>query len=253
MAVDETILEVVGRGDSPPVLRLYAWDPPCLSLGYAQPFMDAETARLVERGWDIVRRPTGGRAILHTDELTYAVIAPSSEPLLAGGVLQSYQRLGQALLAAFKELGLPVEMKAQEEGMTRNRNPVCFEVPSTCEIMMNGRKLVGSAQSRRREGVLQHGSIPLKGDLRRIVQVLHFRSENERSQAADRLTDHAVTVEEALHHTVTWDSVAHALIGAFNRVHSLEFHENPLSPLEESRATELVEKKHAHPAWLNRV
>src|SRR3989337_4154135 len=80
MALDESILEQIGRGASLPTLRLYAWDPACLSLGHAQPFADVDMTRLKERGWEVVRRATGGRAILHTDELTYSVIAPNDEP-----------------------------------------------------------------------------------------------------------------------------------------------------------------------------
>jgi len=87
MAVDESILEHTQskRGASLPTLRLYAWDPACLSLGHAQPFADVDRARLNGRGWDVVRRPTGGRAILHTDELTYSVTGRVQEPWLAGG------------------------------------------------------------------------------------------------------------------------------------------------------------------------
>src|ERR1041384_4412874 len=113
MAVDQAILEHIGRGESLPTLRLYAWEPACLSLGHAQPFTDVDTARLQARGWELVRRPTGGRAILHTDELTYSVTGSAEEPLLAGSVLESYNRLAQALLFAVKSLGLPVEMKEQ--------------------------------------------------------------------------------------------------------------------------------------------
>src|SRR5512144_1550384 len=111
MAADEAILEHIGRGESLPTLRLYAWDPACLSLGQAQPIADVDSARLQARGWEVVRRLTGGRAILHTDELTYSVIGSAAEPVLAGSVLESYNRLAQALLFAVKDLGLPVEMK----------------------------------------------------------------------------------------------------------------------------------------------
>src|SRR5512140_660191 len=88
MAVDEAILEFAARGAVLPTLRLYAWDPPCLSLGYAQPSSDVDLETLRRRGWDLVRRPTGGRAILHTNELTYSVSGPQHEPRLAGGVLE---------------------------------------------------------------------------------------------------------------------------------------------------------------------
>jgi len=100
MAVDQAILEHIGRGESIPTLRLYSWQPPCLSLGYAQPFADVDVARLNERGWDVVRRPTGGRAILHTDELTYSITAPNDEPRVAGSILESYNRLAGAVIAS---------------------------------------------------------------------------------------------------------------------------------------------------------
>ena len=90
MAVDEAILETVRQHAALPTLRLYAWQPACLSLGYAQPFADANLDALAQNGWQIVRRPTGGRAILHTDELTYSVIAPLDEPRV-GGLSLSYQ------------------------------------------------------------------------------------------------------------------------------------------------------------------
>src|SRR5512134_3495582 len=146
MAVDEAILEraQAGRGESRPTLRLYAWEPACLSLGQAQPIADVDRARLQVRGWDVVRRVTGGRAILHTDELTYSVTGRANEPMLAGGVLESYSRLAQALLLAVKNLGLPVEMKAGKANDHPIPNPVCFEVPSTYEITVSGKKLIGS-------------------------------------------------------------------------------------------------------------
>ena len=174
MAVDEAILQNIGRGDSPATLRLYAWNPACLSLGHAQPFADVDPARLKERGWEVVRRATGGRAILHTDELTYSVTGSAEEPLLTGGVLESYNRIAQALLLAVRNLELNVEMKEGRENDHALPNPVCFEVPSTYEITVNGKKLIGSAQARKKEGVLQHGSLPLTGDLTRICQALVF-------------------------------------------------------------------------------
>ncbi len=114
-----------------PTLRLYAWDPPCLSLGHAQPFADVDTKRLQQHGWEVVRRATGGRAILHTDELTYSVIAPNNEPRVEGSVLESYNRLAQALLLAVKSLEVPVEMNEEKVDSVASLNPVCFEVPST--------------------------------------------------------------------------------------------------------------------------
>jgi lipoyl(octanoyl) transferase len=253
MAVDEAILEHIGRGESPATLRLYAWDPACLSLGHAQPFADVDRARLKEHGWDVVRRATGGRAILHTDELTYSVTGSADEPVLAGGVLESYNRLAGALLLAVKILGLPVEMKEGKADGATAPNPVCFEVPSTYEITANGKKLIGSAQARKKEGVLQHGSLPLTGDLTRICQALTFESEGARVNAAQRLLARATTVESALERAVSWEEAAKAFIHAFEEQLELCFEKGELSESESRRADELVREKYAHPSWTERV
>ena len=255
MAVDEAILEhVPARSDrSIPTLRLYAWDPACLSLGHAQPFADVDGSRLKERGWEVVRRATGGRAILHTDELTYSITGRAEEPVLAGGVLESYNRIAQALLLAVKDLGLPVEVKEHAGESPTNVNPVCFEVPSTYEITVNGKKLIGSAQARKKEGVLQHGSLPLTGDLSRICQALVFENEAARESAAQRLLQRATTVESALGHTVNWETAAQAFIHAFESQLGVCLERGELSESESKRAEELVRDKYDHPSWTERV
>ncbi|MGD0612573.1 MAG: lipoate--protein ligase family protein [Anaerolineales bacterium] len=250
MAVDEAILEAVWRRTSLPTLRLYAWEPPCLSLGYAQPLSDVDLPRLQAHGWDLVRRPTGGRAILHTDELTYSVAAPPDEERLAGTVLEAYHRLALALLEALHRLGLPAEIQERSAALQGpNTNPVCFEVPSSSEIIIGGKKLVGSAQARRREGVLQHGSLPLTGDLTRILEVLVFPDEGARGRAAARLLGRATTVASVLGHPLSWDQASQAFIAAFQDVLKLELRPGALTSAEVARADELVRIKYTHPDW----
>lgn len=250
MALDEAILEAVGHNQSLPTLRLYAWEPACLSLGYAQPFTDVDFPRLQVRGWELVRRPTGGRAVLHTDELTYSVIAPLNEPRVAGTVLESYRRLANALVEALNLLGLRVDLNENSTSPhSAPSNPVCFEVPSTYEITVWGKKLIGSAQARRKEGVLQHGSLPLTGDLTRILQVLAFPDEKSRMLAAERLLKRATTVEAALEHQVSWDEAAGAVVTAFGTVLALNLRPGHLTPDEKHRTEELVRVKYGHPSW----
>jgi lipoate-protein ligase A len=253
MALDESILEHIGRGESIPTLRLYAWTPACLSLGHAQPFADVDMTRLKQHGWEVVRRATGGRAILHTDELTYSVITPADEPRVEGSVLESYNRLAQALLFAVKSLEIPVEMKEGKADNGGTPNPVCFEVPSTYEITVNGKKLIGSAQARKKEGVLQHGSLPLTGDLTRICQALVFENEPAREDAAKRLLERATTVESALGREVSWEIAAQAFVGAFEAQLGLSFEKGELSESESRRTDELVREKYDHPSWTERV
>ena len=222
MAVDEAVLAAVGRGEAPPTLRLYAWSPPCLSLGRHQPPNEVDLARLRARGWGMVRRPTGGRAILHTDELTYAVIAPAEHPLMRGGVLPSYRRLAAGLLAALRALGVEARMEG-EHPPSAEAPPVCFEVPSSYELTVAGRKILGSAQARRHGAVLQHGSLPLWGDLGRIADALHFPDDAAREAARQAVRRRAITLSEAAGREVTWEEAARAFWQGFSAAWGLRW------------------------------
>ena len=254
MAVDEAILEAATNWEVLPTLRLYAWNPPCLSLGYAQPISDVDETRLEEFGWDLVRRPTGGRAILHTDELTYSVCGPEEDPLLAGDILSSYKRLSSAILAAIEQIGISVQALPQEKNAnSQSPEPVCFEVPSNYEITADGKKLVGSAQARRHGGVLQHGTLPLYGDLTRIVQVLSFPSQTSREQAAERLLSRAATLYTAMGEVVSWKQAADSFIQAFQDTLNLKLVPGQLKEAERTRAEQLVDEKYGNPTWVRRL
>jgi lipoate-protein ligase A len=254
MAVDEAILEAATQGVVPPTLRLFSWQPACLSLGYAQSVADVDKLRLAQRGWDLVRRPTGGKAILHTDELTYSVTGPQTEPRLAGSVLESYRRISTALLNALHMLGIPAESQAEVvHNESEPKGPVCFELPSNYEITVDGKKLIGSAQARRHEGVLQHGTLPLYGDLTRITSVLVFPNEIERSLAVERLTRRATTSEIVLGYPLTWDTAAHAFATAFEQTLDLVLTQSELTTAEIERAAEFEQEKYNHPSWTDRV
>lgn len=255
MAVDEAILEAVSKGLEPTTVRLYAWEPACLSLGYAQPINDADLPKLSSLGWDIVRRPTGGRAILHTDELTYSVIGLLTEPQLSGGVLESYQRISQALLMALELMGIQAIADAHPELPTNSdpKGPICFEVPSSYEITVDGKKVIGSAQARKQGVLLQHGSLPLQGDLRRITQALVFSNEAEREVAGERLLKRATTVEEILGRALPWEKAAQAFIQAFEQSLDINLDLSRLSDEETSRAEELRKNKYGHNSWTART
>ena len=244
MAIDEAVLLAVAAGESPPTLRFFSWTPPCLSLGYAQPLSDVDMSRLNAIGYGLVRRPTGGRAILHTDELTYSVIAPQTDPRVAGDIVESYRRLSEGLVRGLGLIDLLVQndkvveadrlRKSQANEVSKTsevlrENPVCFEVPSNYEITVIGKKLIGSAQARKQGVVLQHGSLPLTGDIARICDVLTFASEVEREKAKERVRARAITLELALGVTVSWESAANAMKHGFREALNLEFESGELS------------------------
>jgi lipoate-protein ligase A len=206
-------------------------------------------------GWDLVRRPTGGRAILHTDELTYAVIGPADEPRLAGSILESYQRLAAGLQIALERLALPAQSQAAG-GPTRKTDqfePVCFEIPGNYEITVDGKKLVGSAQARKKAGVLQHGTLPLSGDLTRITRVLKYPTQAAREKAGARLLEKATTVEGCLDRQIAWEDAAAAICGAFEETLNLTLVPGELTKSERDLAVELVSIKYSNPVWTERI
>ena len=251
MAIDEAILESAGNGYVPPTLRLYSWFPGCLSLGFAQPVNDVAMKELQSHGWEVVRRPTGGRAILHIDELTYSVCGQLTESHLSGGVLESYQQLSFALLKALELIGINADSTNKLESLSaqEKNNPVCFEVPSNYEITVSGKKLIGSAQARRKVGVLQHGSLPLRGDLTRILQVLNYPDEIRIQEARKRLLDHATTVEDVLGYPGDWWVVSYAFRKAFSTVLELDLKPMGLTAEEGQRAMQLYTEKYNNPDW----
>ncbi len=247
MAIDEAIARAVAAGLAPPTLRLYAWAPPCLSLGRAQPLADVDLEARRAAGFDLVRRPTGGKAILHADELTYSVIVPESEPRVAGGIIESYRRLSKGLVCALEELGVPHVAISQRAERRSPDSPVCFEEPSDYEITAGGRKLVGSAQMRARGAVLQHGAIPLDGDIARICLVLADHP------GPAYVHSRATTVAEELGRLVTWDEAADALVRGFARAMNLRLEPGSLTDKERDWVEELRTQKYATDAWTRRV
>lgn len=254
MAQDETIMNQVGCLLSPPTIRLYRWKPACLSVGQAQPITDVNFTRLEQFGWDVVRRPTGGRAILHTDELTYSVIAPDKHPIMVGTLLESYQRISRALLHAMHTLNVPaisVELQNQSN-LKKVVEPVCFEVPSNFEITCHGKKLIGSAQSRRRDAVLQHGAIPLHGDVSRIVLALTATQLDEEEKARLRVRQRAATLEDILAKRISWEECAQAMVAGFQSI-GIHFYPGELSATETHNAAVLYQEKYNNPQWTNRM
>ncbi len=251
MACDEAIMLSVASGEMPPTLRLYAWQPFCLSLGYGQRIADADLERLHTYGWHIVRRPTGGRAILHGDELTYSVSLPDTHELASGDVIESYRRISRALLLALQHLGLSPESEKQEKS-NRSVGAVCFEVPSHYEITAQGRKLIGSAQLRRKNGILQHGSFPLYGDIARICDALFYPDDAARDMAKQQVRERATTLEAVCGQDIGWQTVAEAFIAGFAETFDLELLPGDLTPQEQQHAEELVETVYNNPAWTNK-
>ena len=243
MAIDEALMSLVGEGESRPVLRLYQWSPPCLSLGRRQPLAGVDQARLCADGCDIVRRETGGWAILHTDELTYSVTISPNDPRADGPILDAYRKLSQGLVAGLANLGVRAEMKPASASGTHNLSAACFEVPSAYEITASGRKLIGSAQARPNGRVLQHGSLPLRGDIARVTRYLAFADETARDQLTAQLRAHAATLAEVAGREITFEEAAEAMRAGFATALNLALEPGTLSEREVALAAEIVATK----------
>lgn len=256
MAIDEAILHALAEGHGLPTIRFYEWEPPCLSLGYNQHWQEVDEEACRRLGYTWTRRPTGGKAILHTDEATYSLIIPQDDPRIQGGIVESYRILSYGLLQGLALLGVQAQQVEKDELRaklnTGKGGPVCFDTPSRYEITWQGKKLIGSAQLRRKKIVLQHGALPLHGDLNRILEVLAFSPE-ERSRQAELLPQRATTLEQLLGRVLPFSEVAAALAEGFARQLNLILERLPLTDREHKLAEKLRAGQYANDAWNKRV
>ncbi len=248
MAVDLALLQTAIAG-GPPVLRFYSWRPPALSLGYNQNAAIVDKAACTAAGVDVVRRPTGGRAVLHADEVTYTIVLPPDHPLAKLGITESYKELSRGLLAGFHRLGLrcelaqPVRPVPAPGGRLANgeggASAACFDAPSWYELIIAGRKVVGSAQVRRRGALLQHGSVPLTLRGEDLYRLLHFGSEEARQTAVRLFTAKAAGLCEQAGRLIRPAEVTAALAAGFAAALAVQCAPGALDEKEQLWAVEL--------------
>jgi lipoate-protein ligase A len=245
MAVDEAVLDSYGEEPGPPgpTLRLYSWSPPALSLGRRQGAAGAHDPAFLRReGIDLVRRPTGGRAVLHEHERTYAVMGGLGPPPFPGGVLDTYRRIAAALLFALRSLGVDASSEARGRSARDpgpSGPPVCFDRAGAHEISAGGRKLVGSAQLRRRRTFLQHGSILLRADPVRLSLAIGAPADGARF----------VDLATALGREPDVAALDAALVAGFERAFGVPVVAGSLTPAESARAERLRRTKYSTDAW----
>jgi lipoate-protein ligase A len=247
MAVDEALMR--SAGDAGVVtLRFYRWSPGCLSFGRNQEARGAyDAAAAAERGIDVVRRPTGGRAVYHHRELTYSVTAPAGT---WGSLRETYRRINRALAAGLRELGVPASCAGHEpDGAGRRRAAprptprACFRDPLPGEVTVEGRKLVGSAQWRDGGALLQHGSILLV-DEQHVVDGLRTNGALPSTRAGTAGIGLADVLEESPPATTLPDALVHG----FEREFGLGVGPGALST-SEILAADSAESRFADPAW----
>lgn len=262
MAVDEAIAAAVAAGEQPPTLRLYGWRPHAVSLGYHQELDGGiDRAAVAERGYGIVRRPTGGRAILHADELTYSFCIRQDAIRGGNSTMESYREISRGIIAGLELLGATVSLGAdgsappdpgfcgQDTGADAAR-PICFARTARCDLQAEGRKVVGSAQVRRNGGILQHGSIPITIDLEDQVAVMPGSDGRISRQV---LAGAAMSVVELLGRPVGYDEVSQAVALGFAESFEVDLVPHGLSTAESAEAERLRAEKYATDEWNTRA
>lgn len=246
MSIDEVLFKGACVSGIP-VLRLYGWSPATVSLGFAQRSSEALDFTELERrhiAW--VRRPTGGRAVLHDMEVTYSVSVPASDTLYDRGLAASYEWLCGPILNALRSLG--VEAELSPHGSTGFVSASCFTAPGTTDILAHGRKIVGSAQMRTREGFLQHGSIVLKNDLDKLFSVIRS-SRTSREDAIARAEPLMTSVSEEAHRPVSYAEMSRALVQAFSHLEEVHLLQDTLSDAELRETSHIAKLKYSRNDW----
>jgi lipoate-protein ligase A len=234
MAIDVELAEKVRQGDEEGVLRVYGWDPPAISLGYNQSERELDVERIRRSGIDLVRRPTGGRAILHSEELTYSVVMTSR----GKNVLELYNRISLAIVQGLTTLGVNAHLERSQVDFPleyrRRSSLACFTSSARHEITVGSKKLVGSAQRRyaRSDGlevVLQHGSLLLGPDHRRIVQYVRSEDGDLVRELDEELRRHTTDLLEVTRRRVPYEEAALALRRGFEQTWGIRFITAPVT------------------------
>jgi len=262
MAIDEAIMIAHREGLVPPTIRFYQWSPPAVSLGYFQDLkkeIDIDVCKNL--GIDIVRRPTGGKAVLHDKELTYSFIIRESHPLVNNSILETYKKISGGMIRGLSYLGIKAELVPLREKLksTPSRNEakskishldfksICFSVPSQYEVQVEGEKIVGSAQVRKREIVLQHGSLLIELEKDKLFSVFNFPSAKTRERLKIRFK--ATSLEEILKRRINFSELSEILPRGFEEEFGVKLVEGKLTEQEEKISKELLENKYSTCEW----
>lgn len=253
MALDEALFRSVQAGISPPVLRLYRWKPATVTLGYGQRGDRQVNLPICrEMGIDVVRRLTGGRAVLHADEVTYSIIASEHDASFSNSILDNYRLIAAALQHCLRQFGLPVEMVSGRHdslGTNAAEKSACFTAPSYFELSCHGCKICGSAQKREGGCFLQHGSLPVDLDPQILFATLNCDSDIDNEQGGRSLARHVGWINRWTKHHVSISQVEKQLIDSFASIFSVSFLDDQPTPQELALAHQLEQSKYANPDW----
>ena len=237
MAIDEAISHACGEEKSPTTLRLYGWKSPTVSIGYGQnAHSDIDFNFCKSAGIDVIKRPTGGRAVLHENELTFSISSSTENPLFPKNILKSHKKISEALLVGINRLGIKAELHHKSKKKLP-RHPVCFYSPSMYELVVDGKKIVGCAQRRFKNSFLEHGSIPLRLNRNKISSILKDNLFSSNKNIESFYLENMAGLHELGSYFFPIDQIIKNIVAGFEDYFGISFEEGNLSTYER----ELVE------------
>ncbi|WP_246945973.1 lipoate--protein ligase family protein [Bacillus pinisoli] len=255
MALDEALLDWHSRGLIPPTIRFYGWNPATLSIGYFQKVekeIDIEVVKKHNLGF--VRRPTGGRGVLHDQELTYSVIVSEDYPGMPKTVTEAYRVISEGILEGFKLLGLDAYFAVpitdeERESLKNPRSAVCFDAPSWYELVVEGRKVAGSAQTRQKGVILQHGSILLDLDEDLLFSLFKYPSERVKERMQQNFKNKAVAINALREEPVTINEAIAAFKKGFEKGLNIVLEPYELTSAELAEVEKIAKEKYESDEW----
>ncbi|MGL5712712.1 MAG: lipoate--protein ligase family protein [Paraclostridium sp.] len=244
MAIDEAIMTSYKEGKSKPTLRFYTWEPACLTIGYFQKLeKEIGLEKCEELGIDYVRRATGGRAVLHEDELTYSVIVGEDNDLIDSSINESYKFISQGIAKGLEIEGIEVDELSKGERISREKlSAACFNTHASYEITINNKKVVGSAQHRKDGVILQHGSIVIDFDVDKLFEIIKTKTPELKERAKRFTASKASGIKNETGKNIDIKSLEESIIKGFEDVFNIQLEEEELSTYELELANEFCKK-----------
>jgi len=249
MAFDECLLNWHSQGDIPPTLRFYGWRKPTLSIGYFQRAKTINFDAVKKYDCEFVRRLTGGSAVLHDDELTYSLVISERDPGIPKSVTKAYYVLSQGILEGYRNLGVPAEFAIPEREIEQERSAICFEKPSFYEMVVDGKKICGNAQTRKSGVLMQHGSLPMSLNTDILFDLFAFSSDEMRKRRKEKFAAKATSIKDVINKTLSYETMVAAFKKGFET--GLGIHLTPLTLTDDQweEIHKLAQRKYATDTW----
>ena len=245
MAIDEVLSQVSVPRDHKPVLRVYGWRPYAISLGYNQDENDIDLECCDRDNIDVVRRPTGGRAIFHAEEVTYSIVLPRSSPLFNKDTLAIYNTISRGLVEGLRLIGVNAQLVKRISSNTKTikSNIPCFSSAAKYEITYQGKKLVGSAQRRYQNSILQHGSILVGIKHLKLGEYISKKRDINVESFTKYLAKKTVSISQIIATELKYDQVVWGIKKGFQKNFNIQFLEGQLTPQEIHEVQKVIKKK----------